>query len=112
MLVVRATPTKSVARSGPGHRIRKEPKCSAPSATSRSISSSTVLEYRSSPYAERALIVARSSDRSPIPPLKRPRRHCDGTRGPLSEADLDRGKTWSQSTPMRSYASPALYCQR
>ena len=30
----------------------------------------------------------------------------------LSEADLDRGKTWSQSTPMRSYASPALYCQR
>ena len=34
------------------------------------------------------------------------------TRGPLSEADLDRGKTWSQSTPMRSYASPALYCQR
>jgi hypothetical protein len=34
------------------------------------------------------------------------------TRGPLSEADLDRGKTWSQSTPMRSYGSPALYCQR
>src|SRR6476620_12008449 len=34
------------------------------------------------------------------------------TRGPLSEADLDRGKTWSQSTPMRSYASPAPYCQR
>src|SRR6476646_9733205 len=31
------------------------------------------------------------------------------TRGPLSEADLDRGKTWSQSTPMRSYAPPALY---
>jgi len=39
-------------------------------------------------------------------------RHGDGTRGPLSEAGLDRGKTWSQSTPMRSYASPTLYGQR
>jgi hypothetical protein len=39
MLVVRATPTKSVARSGPGHRTRMEPIHSQASAPNRPPSS-------------------------------------------------------------------------
>jgi hypothetical protein len=45
--------------------------------------------------------------------LAEPFRHGDGSYAPLSEQLIPiAGITWLRSTPMFSYASPALFCQR